>query len=1081
MAKIRSFNELVLNSIAFYSIAQPDLDTKPGTVVRDVFIDGPATQVAAGYDELNSVSVLQSLRTAVGSDLDKLALNWDATRRGGSKAANICVMTFNSLNNDFLIPAGKIIGAKNGSTFIVKNNYTVSSISGSFYKAVAAKYASDLSFLNITDQYAVEILIEATAIGAQGNISKYSLNKVGISGINNVFNAIPFSNGKFAEDDNTFRNRVLAIFSGSNTGTATGYENAAKTDSAVIDAITIQPGDTLMTRDGTVVETDSSGNDVIVSEGSGGKVDLLVFGSRLQEVLDGFIYHDKSNTKDPTHPLNDFVLGQIRGDENKTITRKRIDNMTSGTLPNQPVNNIISVVGSISGANFKLKTTDEFGRVSGNYELIRDTGSYQGSPWSLDRVHWISNKISGYQEDKTKNSFNNQDTTNFSDVLSVNSVTQDISITNENSQVLSSDRSIIQLSHYPCNSVTRVFNVTTGERYTIVSQNVDGTGTNNLTGRIRIGGKSLPSISDILQVDYTWVFSYDRYFDFDNKEISYNSRSSGDTIDWGYSNLIKREQSILIASGDLLKVSLSHPISSVINCNVFDQKSSSISLISSRLSVVVDKTVNNVVSITRDSDGRELWDTNTQDGAFSGMTIYLPSDISNTATVGQSVTVIYNAVDVFGSTGNFNESQLNITSTSPASAGKLVECTYIANVSNLLPSTLLSSLPAVRSNNKFVVKNNTIGMQPTSHIFDNSNIYSNLRIAPSNLGLQINGTISPGNLAITGTTFHGIFDAVLTVSNTGLRHNLSSLIKSFLGISSVSSIPSNVKISRVCKVELVTADDNNNVLSSDYTYDLKWYSIKDNSFCKNESIQNNSMNYFEFELPFTSDNYQNSPSIGDKIRVSFYISIGTEASPDVEILSFTKSGTLYTNKKFALVKSISISSGFSSNSSGSATLTVFSMNQPLAKSRYKSSYEYSAPKENERISISYNYDKLVSDVTQAIEVVRPINSDVLVKNTNPVLVDATLAIVISEDLSDSEALIIQNVINAVTTNVTSDKLGLTVDASDLINIAYSVSGVDRARIVKFNKSGNNGSVLSISAKKNQYLVANNINVYKEKR
>lgn len=1080
MAK-RNFNELVLNSIAFYSIAQPDLDTKPGTVVRDVFIDGPATQLAAGYDELNSVSILQSLRTAVGSDLDKLALNWDATRRSGSKSSNICVMTFNSLTNDFIIPAGKIIGAKNGSTFIVKNNYTVSTISGNFYKAVAAKYAVDLNFLNITDQYAVEILIEATAIGNQGNISKYSLNKVGISGINSVFNAIPFSNGKFSEDDNTFRNRVLAIFSGSNTGTATGYENAAKTDSAVIDAITIQPGDTLMTRDGTIVETDSLGNDVIVSEGTGGKVDLLIFGSRLQEVLDGFIYHDKSNTKDPTHPLNDFVLGQIRGDENKTITRRRIDNLNSGTLPNQPVNNIISIVGSISGPNFKLKSVDEYGRVSGNYELVRDTGSYQGSPWSLDRVHWISNKISDYQEDKTKNSFNNQDTTNFSDVLSIGSVIQEISINNENSQVISSDRSLIQLSHYPCNSVTRVYNVTTGERYTVTSQNVDGSGTNNLTGRIKISGKSLPSISDILQVDYTWIFSYDRYFDFDNKEISYNSRNSGDTIDWGYSNLVKREQSILLSSGDILKVNLTHPISSVISCNVFEQKTSNITLTSGRLSVVVDQIVNNIVSITRDSDGKELWDTNTNDGAFSGMVIYLPLDVSNSAVVGQSVTVIYNAVDVFGSTGNFSESQLNIAATAFAVAGKIVECTYIANVFNLLPSTLLSSMPAIRSNNKFNVKNNLVGVQPTSHIFENSNIYSNIRIAPTNLGLQINGTISPGNLTITGTTIHGIFGAVLTVSNTGMKHNLSSLIKSFLGISSVSSIPSNVKISRICKVELVTADDNNNVLSSDYTYDLKWYSIKDNSFCKNESIQNNSLNNFEFELPFTSNNYENSPNIGDKLMISFYISVGTEASPDLEIVSFTKSGTLYTNKKFATIKSISISSGFSSNSSNSATLTVYSMNQPLTKSRYRSSYEYSAPKENERISISYNYDKLISDVTQAIEVVRPVNSDVLVKNTNSLLVNATLAIVISEELSDSASLIIQNVTDAISNSITSDKLGLTIDASDLINTAYSISGVDRARIIKFNKSDSNGSVLSISAKRNQYLVANIVNVYQEKR
>lgn len=1081
MANIRSFNEIVLNSIAFYAVAQPNLDTKPGTVVRDVFVDGPATQIANGYGELNSVSNLQSLKFAVGSDLDKLALNWEATRRGGSKASNICVMTFNSLPNDFLIQAGKTVGAKNGASFVVKNNYTVSTISSNFYKSIASKYAADLNFLNITDQYAIEVLVEATSIGNQGNISKYSLNKVGITGINSVFNAVPFSNGKFAEDDTTFRNRVLAIYSGSNTGTAVGYENAAKTDSAVIDALAIQPGDTLMTRDGTVVVTDSSGNDVIVSEGAGGKVDLLVFGSRLQEVMDGFIYHDKSNTGDPTNSLNDFVLGQIRGDENKTISRRRVDNLNSATLPSQPVNNIISVSGSISGNNFILKSVDEFGRIFGNYELISDTGSYQGSPWSLDRLHWISDKISNYQEDKTKNSFNTQDGTTFSDVLSIGKVTQDLQIINENSQVTVNDRSIIQLSHYPCNSVTRVFNVTTGERYSVASQNVDGSGSVNFTGRIKISGKSLPSISDTLQVDYTWILSYDRYFDFDNKETSINSRSSGDTIDWGYSNLIKKEESILVTSGSLLKVSLSQPISSVISCNVFEQKSSTIVLTSDQLSVIVDQSISNVVSIVRDSDGRELWDTNTQDGSFSGMVIYLPLDMSSVAVVGQSVTVIYNAVDVFGSTGNFNNNELTIVPSSSAVAGKIVHCTYLANVSNLLPSTLLSSLPAIQSGNQFSVKNTLIGTQPTTHIYDNSLIHSNLRVAPTNLSLQINGSISSGNISVTGTSISAVYDTVLTVSSSGMKHNLSSLIKSFLGISSVSSIPSNVKLARVCKVELVTTDDNNNVLSSDYTYDLKWYSLKDNSFCKNESFKNESLGQFDFELPPTSNNYENSPNIGDKLRVSFFISIGTENSPDVEIVSFTKSGTLYTNKKFAIVKSVSISSGFTSNSSLSSTLTISNMNQPQTKSRYKAYYDYVGPKENERISVSYNCDKLIGDITQVIESVRPINSDVLVKNTNALLVDATLAIVISEDFSDSPSLVIQNVNDAITSYVTGDKLGTTLDSSDLINIAYSISGVDRARIIKFNKSEKNGSVLSISAKRNQYLVANNINVYQEKR
>lgn len=1076
MARIRTSSEIIRGYLDFYRTAQPALDTKPGTVTRDILIDGPSDQLARLYDELSKISNLQSIRLSFGTDLDNWAQNIGATRNRGAKSTVPALLLFNTIDADVAINKGDLIYAKNGTSFSILNSVVLTSVQESQYKSIASKYKADLDFLGYTEQYALEIVVEATAFGEQGNISKYSLNKTNIPGITHVTNVFPASGGRAAETDSVFKNRILSIFSGANTGTALGYENAAKTDPSVIDAVVIPPGDSLMTRDGTQVSVASDGTRTIISEGTGGKVDIIVYGTRLQENVDSFIYRDKSNTGDATNSLNDYVLGQISGDENKTVTRKRIDNLATGILPSQPINNIVSVIGSSSGPNFKQKTTDIFGRISGNYELISDAGGYAKSPWGFDRLHWISNTISDLPEDKTKIGFNSQDPLVYTDSTQINRNTQNIIITNENSKVSSSDKTIIQLAHKPVTLVTRVFNVSTGERYVISSQNVDGTGTVNYTGRIKISGKSLPSTTDILQVDYTWIFDYDPYWDFDNKQYSFNSRIVDDSIDWGYSNLVRRERGVLVNSGSYLSVSVTHPISSVVSVNVFTEESSSVTIVSGRLSVITANVISNIVSIKRSSDGAELWNTQDDNGSISALTAYLPTD--TVAIFGDAVTIVYNTTDVYSDTGSFNNNQITIIPTVTATSGSIVECSYLANVSTLLPNTLLSSLPAIRSNNAFNTNVSfNIGNQPTSHIFSGSSIVQNLRQAPSNLAMNISGTVVPGVITVTGTTIIYASDIVFTASNNGLTHDLSPAIRTFLSLTSKDSLPANAKIGRLVKFEKVSTDSSLNVLSVLNEFDVLGYSIKDNYLVIDEAVKDSSLNNYQIKLPSTLDNTNNTISIGDKLRVRFYLVYIN----DSENVYFTKSGTQYTQKKFAFVDTIAISSGFNSASSNAATLNITNMNQPLAKSRYRSYYDYTSPKTNERITITSNYNKLINDVTLLVENNRPITADVLVKSAEPILVDVTMYIVVTEDYKNSSSVVRQNVQDSVTTALTTDLLNQIVDASDLINSAYTVSGVDRARIIYFNKTGSNGSVLSIISQKNQYIVANNVSIVIEER
>lgn len=728
MVTIRSVNEIILNLIDFFKIAQPNLDTKPGTVARDLCIDGPANVAALIYDELSKVSTQQSLRLVVGSDLDKLAKNFGLHRNQATPSNGVGLLTFASIPATIAINQGGLVTATNGFSFSVVNGLSIVPSQLNFYKSIATQYANNLSFVGITDPYAVQVSLRATTPGSSGNIANYSLNSTSITGVSNVTNVTPFIGGNDQESDASFRNRILSVFSGSSVGTALGYKNVALAVTGVVDAYIVEPGDPLMTRDGSVVTSDAQGNLTIVSEGTGGKVDVVILGSALVQNTDSFIYHDLSNTNDPTNVKNNFVIGQIAADANKTFNQKRISDLANNTIPSQPVQNIISVVGTSSGSNFKPKTVSSLGVVSGNYELLLDASVYEGSLWGFDALHWINNQIV-YNEDLIKGQFNGQDPVTFSDVLIEPQVTQNISITNENSQVLLSNNTLIQLLHTPATAVTRVFNVNTGEKYTITNQNPNGTGPINTSGVIQISGNTLPSQSNVLQVDYSWVVTYDQYSDFDGKSLTNNPRVVSDSVDWGYSNAIRNESINFTrnSSNTFFVGNATLPITSVITSSTFTELDGYVTVVGSgtftgRYAFITSNlmtTTDTVDHVYLKNTTVELYNTAQGNGIFSTAsivvgvtleyitTIILPTD--TLARPGDSITAILNSTDTYNtttSTGSFNGNQITIPTANinTTATNILLNTSYIANVQNII-STGITTVPFSRLGNGFVLNN----------------------------------------------------------------------------------------------------------------------------------------------------------------------------------------------------------------------------------------------------------------------------------------------------------------------------------------------------------------------------------------
>lgn len=1076
MPIFRSFNDVVISFIEYLRLVQPELDTKPGTVSRDLFIDAPSQELANLYAELRSISNLQSLLSSTGTDLNKLAANFGATRSFGSFASGVATFTTNNLDVDILIPSGAIVTANNGINFKTSDNVVMSASSANVFRANATRIRSDLDLAGITDEFAVDVNVTAVTPGTSGNIGKFSLITQSIAGIANVTNLSTFSGGTSTETDAAFRTRVLSIFAGSNTGTELGYQTAISTVAGVADSVVILPGDPLLIRDGTQVTELQDGTLVVSEPGSGGKVDIYVLGTQLESQFDSFIYNDQSGRDNPADPANDIVLGQRGQDTTINVSQRRVELIASNLLPFQPVESILSVSGSSSGANFVEKFTDDTGKVRGNYELVKDTGDYGGSPFGFDKLRWISDTIELDDEEVSKGLFNGTDALLFTDVQEIRDITRDVLITNENSTTSNTNRSRVVLKHSPVISVSRIVNLTTGERYVVENQNPDGVaGELNTTGNITISGNTLPVGTDVLQVDYLWRKPFDNVFDFDNLADINTIRTVQDSVDWGFGNLVRNEPASVVDDGyGVLTITVSHPISRVISASTY---ATDVSDVQSG-SINANATVSNVIDIRRVSDNAELYNTDRSNGTLSGTTtIILPTD--TLAEDDDIATIRFNAVNIFEpdgyEAGTFDGKIITLPEGFVIENGTEVLVTYVANVLELLPESDISTLPAIRSNNSFVLDATVVGEQPTSNLTSSGTITHNLRKAASHISVTADGIEANGTITISGTTRTKVVDALLVVTaGSGFELDLRPAILTALG---QNTLPSTVKVTKLRKFERVILNNNDLVESVDNVYDIKNYKIKDNSFDLDSALADTSLNSTQVILPQTPNNVDAQLDTGDIVRVSFYFM----NTSDSESLFFSRNGTQTTNKIFQTIERIAIGAGFQ-NAAGviNGTVVISNFNQPLSNTAYDVDYNYTGPKENERITVNFNHNALINQATLAIENTRPITADVLIKAAEAIDIDMTIRIVLLEEFANQEQTVLQDAVDAVSTFLNANSLGTTIDQSDVVNALYGVSGIDRVQVLNFS-TGDSGNLLSISAQKNQYLRAGAVTITTEER
>lgn len=1091
MSTYKSFNEIVSTMLEQLKLVQPNLDTKPGTVSRDLFIDLPADQLEKLYRLISMVSDKQSPDTAVGSDLDRYASNYGLTRKVGSASIGIVIFTTNNLSTDVPIPNGSLATSKSGVNFKVMGNYFFSAADKGRHAATAARIKKALQLAGISDKYAIEVPVQATRIGTNGNVGSLQVTTHNLDFDMKIVNLASISGGANGESDTQFRNRVSSIFSGANTGTALGYKNAVLNINGISDALVVQPGNTLMLRDGTEVIEINDGTKRIISSGTGGKVDIYVLGEQLVEVNDSFVFTDSSGVGKIQDERNDYVVGQANSDITLTSEERRVLAATSGNIPLQPVSNIVSVSGSSSGT-LQQKSVSTSGVISGSYELIKDDNpDTGGSPFAFDRIHFISGTKAVVGESLGKSSFNSISSLNFTDIKEISSVYSDILVKSENSSVSSADRSIIKTLHSPILSASSVQNKTTGEVYSIESVVLDSETGLNRDGTITISGKNLPSQSDVLSVAYTWRKFFDKYVDYNGYLPRVVEQSISDSIDWGFSNLIREEASIIEKSddGNSYIVNVANDISRVSSVFFQSIEAATVQSITTNgvtKNAIILTSVSSISNVNRitSSVGLEVFNTTALDGYFSGLTIFLPSD--SPVGVGDSVIVYVNRVELYN-VENTDASFFASTITLPSdaildannlstsvfdayTAGYSVYVSYIANLETVVSKYALSLLPITGYSTTSSLSDSSLVTIPTSYQpiifkYNDSNIAVDyVKYTPCNLLFELTNSSKPGKIRVLGTSLtRSDFNLTYGIDASGLTFELSSYIKDLV---SKTSLDSSYYVARIDEVYVV--NDSGEKTAS---FDINGYKIFNNMYDLRFAVQDTGLSQTKFTLPSNSNNLAISVSSGSKIVVSLLLA----KSDDSEDIYFSTNSQIYSSKSYGFISKISVSSGFRGSAGNIiGNLAIFVGNQPTVGNIFFSDYKFLAPKEGERISIRYNVNRVLLDATSTIESVRPIAADVLVKEAAEIVVDVSGEILINEDQIQNTDFIIQNVTNEISKILSTNLLGVTVDYSDIIIAAGRVSGVDSINISSFNVSGSTGRKSFIKALDNQTINPGNI-------
>jgi phage-related baseplate assembly protein len=332
----KTYAEIVASLKVNIGKKRPNLETTEGTITSDIF-EAIGDEIEDVYADIEHLAVLPSFRyydKMSTDELNDLAYNYGITRKEAIKSSgNVYFRASSAPTQNILIPEGTVVTTEPDER-LQKISFITTAERTLYYDNAASYYNSTSGY------YEIAVPIQCIDAGETGNVGVGAIKLIegSIPGADNIYNYSAFTNGSEEEMNENLADRCLLAIQGASVGTESGYIGKMLESAYVYDALVVGPGDPLMTRD----------------NGAGGKIDI-------------YVKIDKDSVDTYTQTSDEFTYA---GETDKIPTC-------------QPIKEIVSIVGSVSGA--LTETTD--------YKLTKLTGAFQGSIYATDTVEFLGSPL----------------------------------------------------------------------------------------------------------------------------------------------------------------------------------------------------------------------------------------------------------------------------------------------------------------------------------------------------------------------------------------------------------------------------------------------------------------------------------------------------------------------------------------------------------------------------------------------------------------------------------------------------------------------------------------------------------------